>query len=110
MADILGITQNDARVKMHRVQEKNLLLFISCRLMELDDPRRQWQQPETMPPPVNPAQFESLLAYRSTSLIEKMRRNAWVEAVLNALVAVMLPFYIATRQSALYRMDGCWHC
>ena len=65
--------------------------------MELDDPRRQWQQPETMPPSVSPAQFESLLAHRPTSLIEKMRRNAWVEAVPNALVAVMLPFYIATR-------------
>ena len=74
--------------------------------MELDDLRRQWQQPETTPPPVSPAQLESLLAHRSTSLTEKMRRNAWVEAVLNVLVAVMLPFYIATRQSALYRMYG----
>ena len=74
--------------------------------MELDDLRRQWQQPETTPPSVSPAQLERLLAHHSTSLIEKMRRNAWVEAVLNALVAVTLPFYIATRQSALYRMYG----
>ena len=72
--------------------------------MELDDLRRQWQQPETAQLPVSPAQLESLLAHRSTGLIEKMRRNAWVEAVLNALLAVMLPFYLATRQSALYRM------
>ena len=74
--------------------------------MELDDLRRQWQQPETTSQSVSPAQLESLLAHRSISLIEKMRRNAWVEAVFNALVAVTLPFYIATRQSVLYRMYG----
>ena len=82
--------------------------------MELDDLRRQWQQPETTPPPVSPAQLESLLVHHSISLIEKKRRNAWVEAVLNKLAAVTLPFYIAIpvtkwvarREHGIYGLGG----
>jgi hypothetical protein len=74
--------------------------------MELDDLRRQWQQPETASPPVSPAQLESLLKQRSTGLIEKMRRNAWFETVFTALVALALPFYIGASSSAFHRMYG----
>jgi hypothetical protein len=74
--------------------------------MELDDLRRQWQQPESAPPPVSTLELGNLLAQRSTGLIEKMRRNAWFETVFTALVAAALPFYIAFRSSAFHRMYG----
>ena len=59
--------------------------------MELDDLRRQWQQSKTAPPPVSPSQLKSLLARRSTGIIEKMRRNTWLEMALTGLlIAAML--------------------
>ena len=49
--------------------------------MELDDLRRQWQQPEPAAPPLAPAALNHLLAQRSGGnlVIETMRRNAWLE-------------------------------
>ena len=50
--------------------------------MELDDLRRQWQQPDpAASPPVSPAQLGGLLAQDSDSLVEKMRHSARRELV-----------------------------
>ncbi|MEJ7663711.1 MAG: sigma-70 family RNA polymerase sigma factor [Hymenobacter sp.] len=50
MADILGITQNNVRVKMHRVQEKLRRLLVSAQSRILHGTQMtcasQWQQPE----------------------------------------------------------------
>lgn len=62
--------------------------------MELDDLRRQWQQPDPAAlPPVSPAHLEGLLLRNSGSLVEKMRRNTWSEALLTLLIVVGIPFY-----------------
>ena len=56
--------------------------------MELDDLRRQWQQ---APPPSGtpPAQLAGLLGRASTSLIDRMRRNAWAEIIATPLIALL---------------------
>ncbi|MDB5268273.1 MAG: hypothetical protein JWP58_1313 [Hymenobacter sp.] len=61
--------------------------------MELDDLRRQWQQPETTPPPVSPAELGGILSRNAGGLVEKMRRNTWYEVVLTLLITAGVPFY-----------------
>jgi hypothetical protein len=61
--------------------------------MELDDLRRQWQQPQPVSDPavLNPAQLRELLARQSDGVIEQLRRNARVEMNINyALLPVSL--------------------
>ena len=61
--------------------------------MELDELRRRWQQ---APPTADLTEtsLKQLLKHRSTSLVEKMRRNARLEAGLTVLVIMLLPVYI----------------
>ena len=61
--------------------------------MELDELRRRWQQ---APPTADLTEtsLKQLLKHRSTSLVEKMRRNARLEAGLTVLVIMLLPAYI----------------
>lgn len=48
--------------------------------MELDDLRRQWQQPEPAALPVlTDLDLNALLKGRTIGLVEKMRRTAWLE-------------------------------
>ena len=55
--------------------------------MELDDLRRQWRQPEpASPPALTSQQLTSLLKGRTLGLVEKMRRNAWLETGANVTV------------------------
>lgn len=62
--------------------------------MELDDLRRQWQQPAPADtPPISPSEIGGLLAGTSDNLIGKMRRNTWYEAALTILIIVAVPFY-----------------
>ena len=61
--------------------------------MELDDLRRQWQQPQpvTDPMALSPAELRELLARQSGSVIEQLRRNARVEMNINyALLPISL--------------------
>ena len=51
--------------------------------MELDDLRRQWQQPDPAAPLINQAALSHLLAQRSDGLVEKMRRSARLELYIN---------------------------
>ena len=62
--------------------------------MELDDLRRQWQQPETTPLPESPAELGEMLAHNSSGLVDKMRRNTWYEAIFTVLMAAAVPFYL----------------
>ncbi|MDQ2770621.1 MAG: hypothetical protein M3Y54_08985 [Bacteroidota bacterium] len=72
--------------------------------MELDDLRRQWQQPEAAGvPAVNTAQLDQLLAGRSDGLVEQMRRNARVEMAFVALTAVAMPLLIGFAHNFLLR-------
>lgn len=61
--------------------------------MELDDLRRQWQQPEPTLPPVSPAELRGLLTRKTGGLVEKMRRNTWYEAALTLLITAAVPFH-----------------
>ncbi len=54
--------------------------------MELDDLRRQWRNSPDSPTPL---ELIGLLGGRSANLIEQMRRNAWLEIILMALVTLM---------------------
>jgi hypothetical protein len=58
--------------------------------MELNDLRRHWQQADQSPPPLT--DVTALLSHRSANLVEKMRRNALLEASLTALLVVAIPF------------------
>lgn len=53
--------------------------------MELDDLRRQWQQPEpaTALSALDTAQLRQLLAQQSNSVVARLRRNAQVEMAIN---------------------------
>lgn len=62
-------------------------------MMELDDLRRQWQQPEATPPPMNPAELGALLTHNAGGMVEKMRRNTWYEAIFTLLMVAGVPFY-----------------
>jgi hypothetical protein len=61
--------------------------------MELDDLRRQWQQPENTPP-VGPAELGNMLTRNAGGLVEKMRRNTWFELIATAMVAAGVPVYL----------------
>ncbi|MBJ6141867.1 hypothetical protein [Hymenobacter sp. BT559] len=61
--------------------------------MELDDLRRQWQQPEpTVPAAFNKAALAQLLAQQSSSILVKLRRNARLELAINYAI---LPVAVA---------------
>lgn len=63
-------------------------------MMELDELRRQWQQPAPADArPVSPAEIGSMLVATSGNLIAKMRRNTWLEAALTSLILVVAPLY-----------------
>lgn len=53
--------------------------------MELDDLRRQWQQPEPVAvlTPLTAAELTQLVAQRSGSILAKLRRNAQLELSIN---------------------------
>ena len=52
--------------------------------MELDDLRRQWQQPPADPPaPLDAAALTQLLARQSEGIVGKLRRSARVELYIN---------------------------
>ena len=62
--------------------------------MELDDLRRQWQQPENTPPPVSPAELGGMLTHNAGGLVEKMRRNTWFEILASVLLALAAPMLL----------------
>jgi hypothetical protein len=74
--------------------------------MELDELRRQWLQPEPTPPPLSPAQLDGLLHQRSGGLVEKMRRNALLEAAFMVLIAVAMPIALGYVSSFLQRAQA----
>lgn len=61
--------------------------------MELDDLRRQWQQPHATPPPMSPTELGGMLTQNAGGIVEKMRRNTWYEAMLTLLLVAVVPFY-----------------
>jgi hypothetical protein len=71
--------------------------------MELDDLRRQWQQPEPAAPPMTQAELSRLLAQRSDGLVEKMRRNARWELGFVVLMAVTMPLILRFASNFLER-------
>jgi uncharacterized membrane protein len=101
--------------------------------MELDDLRRQWQQPQPVTDPValSPAELRELLAQKSGSVITQLRRNARVEMNINyallpvsllvaglapvlwvrlfgwllALIALVCIFYFRRKLGLLHRMN-----
>ena len=73
--------------------------------MELDDLRRQWQQPDPVTPVLDPASLNRLLAQRSDSQIELMRRNARLEAGFAALMAVAAPLLLRFASTYLMRVQ-----
>lgn len=62
-------------------------------MMELDDLRRQWQQPEATPPPVSPAELGGILSHNASGLVQKMRRNTWYEVLFTLGIIAVVPFY-----------------
>ena len=74
--------------------------------MELDDLRRQWQQPEAAGvPAVNTAQLDQLLAGRSEGLAEKMRRNTWYEIIVCIVVMMAAPLLLLDQtENTLFRV------
>ena len=76
--------------------------------MELDELRRQWQQPDlASPPSVDAAQLRGLLARVPTDLVAKLRRNTWVETALTALVGVgALVYLISGPELVIFRLYG----
>jgi hypothetical protein len=62
--------------------------------MELDDLRRQWQQPAPADtPPVSAAELGGMLAHNAGGLVEQMRRNTWYETGFTLLMVAAVPFY-----------------
>ena len=68
--------------------------------MELDDFRRQWQQPAAdAPATLNAEALAQLLAKAGRSPIDEIRRNAWWElgfTVILLIVSVIMLFYVAS--------------
>ena len=57
--------------------------------MELDDLRRQWQQPDpAATPALAPTQLDALRKGHTTGLVARMRRNARLEAGFNGLIGL----------------------
>jgi hypothetical protein len=101
--------------------------------MELDDLRRQWQQPQpvTDPAALSPAELREMLARQSGSIIAQLRRNARIEMNINyalllssllmaglasvlwvrlfggllALIALVCIFYFRRKLGLLHRMN-----
>ncbi|MVN79012.1 hypothetical protein GO988_21995 [Hymenobacter sp. HMF4947] len=101
--------------------------------MELDDLRRQWQQPQSAPTPtpLTSAELTQLVARQSGSIVEQLRRNARIELAVNysllvaslalaalasvlwvrlfggllALVALVCIYYFYRKLSVLRSMD-----
>ncbi|GAA4370503.1 hypothetical protein GCM10023185_45030 [Hymenobacter saemangeumensis] len=69
--------------------------------MDLDELRRQWQQPEAAPPPLSPAELDELLKQKSSSLIDKMRFNARAEAAFTAVMGAAMPVLLLFVHNAL---------
>jgi hypothetical protein len=75
--------------------------------MELDDLRRQWQQPTADTASVSSAELNEMLAAKSDGLIEKMRRNTWLEALFTVAMVVGTLFYMwAKRSDVIYLLLG----
>ena len=76
--------------------------------MELDDLRRQWQQPSPADaPPLDRAALDGLLAQRSGNLIEKMQRNARLEMAYTLLVGLAIPLLLLLkRQNPLLKAEA----
>jgi hypothetical protein len=78
--------------------------------MELDDLRRQWQQPapaET-PQPLDDAALTALLTQGSRSPVAKMRRNAWLEIGVVAVCLLGCFVATATTHDAYYLAMAGW--
>ena len=70
--------------------------------MELDELRRQWQQPDRAGvPAVNAAQLSSLLKGHSDGVVEKMRRNTWLEIMVSVLLMLAAPLLLLHAGSGL---------
>ncbi|GAA4029598.1 hypothetical protein GCM10022409_12290 [Hymenobacter glaciei] len=75
--------------------------------MELDDLRRQWQQPAPADlPALNPRELDGLLAQRSGSLIEKMQRNARLEMAYTTLFGLATPLILLQAQNPLLKAEA----
>jgi len=76
--------------------------------MELDDLRRQWQQPVPADAPASlaPPDLARLLKRRSGGLVEKMQRNARLELGYNVLVMLALPFVYVRLHNPLFRAEA----
>ena len=61
--------------------------------MELDDLRRQWQQPDNTPSPMSPAELGGMLTHNARGMVEKMRRNTWYEVWFTLLIVAAVPVY-----------------
>lgn len=72
--------------------------------MELDDLRRQWQQPELAAPALTPAGLKALAAQQRGGLVDKMRRNARLEAVLNVALALGVVAVLPHLHQLLHRV------
>lgn len=76
-------------------------------MLELDELRRQWQQPAPADaPPLNSAELDGLLAQRSGSLVEKMQRNARLELAYNVLVGLAMPVAFFKLQNVLFKAEA----
>jgi len=71
--------------------------------MELEDLRRQWQQPEkAASPAITSAELQALMRRQRGGLIEKMRRNTyWEASVASALVVPTLVIFLAYNHGPL---------
>ncbi|AMJ64797.1 hypothetical protein [Hymenobacter sp. PAMC 26628] len=71
--------------------------------MELDDLRRQWQQPAPPGPALDAGQLSSWLARGSGGLVARMRRNTHWEQAFTALVMVGAAVLWASSTQLIYR-------
>ncbi len=72
--------------------------------MELNDLRRQWQQPEPSAAALSAIQLRALLARQRDNLADKMRRNARWEMALAVLMAGLMLGGFVLLPKAVYRL------
>ncbi len=73
--------------------------------MEGPDLRALWQRaPREAAPPFDAHALNTLLAQRSRGILERMRRNAWIEVAINAFAVVALPFLINRTESRVLQI------
>ncbi|TVT38286.1 hypothetical protein FNT36_18985 [Hymenobacter setariae] len=72
--------------------------------MELDDLRRQWQQPEPSAAALSATQLREMLARQRDNLADKMRRNARWEMALAVLMAGLMLGGFILLHKAVYRL------